>query len=173
VKKWLPHVLLVATLVGLALALRSRDRLPETPEQTVTEFFTAAGDGDDRAYLRLVTGELRKSLEHTRSESGAEAFRQGLRRSAGGIKGLAVTRAEGAPAPLAAVDVEIVFADRNERQRMLLEPTRSGWAIASIEQAEMVKPPIAYGTPVFEMPEPEESQDRPGSLSGQVLNPEP
>ncbi|HUT93109.1 MAG TPA: hypothetical protein VMY37_26830 [Thermoguttaceae bacterium] len=161
-KKWLPHVLLVVLLVGLALALRSRDRLPETPEQTVTEFFTAAGDGDDRAYLRLVTGELRKSLEQARSEAGAEAFRQGLRRSSGGIKGLAVTRADNAPAPLAAVDVEIVFADRNERQRMLLAPIRGGWAIASLEQAQMVKPPIAYGTPVFDMPEPEDSQEQGG-----------
>ena len=160
-KKWLPHVLIVVVLVGLALALRSRDRLPETPEQTVTEFFTAAGDGDDRAYLRLVTGELRKTLEQARSEAGAEAFRRGLRRSAGGIKGLAVTRADDAPAPLAAVDVEIVFADRNERQRMLLAPIGGGWAVASIEQAEMVKPPIAYGTPVFEAPEPEEPADPP------------
>ena len=160
-KKWLPHVLLAVLLVGVALALRNRDRLPETPEQTVTQFFTAAGDGDDRAYLRLTTGELRKTLEQARRESGAEAFREGLRRSAGGIKGLAVTRADDAPLPLAAVDVEIVFADRNERQRMLLEPIRRGWAIASIEQAEMVKPPIAYGTPVFDVPEAEESESTP------------
>lgn len=168
-KKWLPHVLLVVILVGLAVALRNRDRLPETPEKTVTEFFTAASEGDDRAYLCLLTGELRGSLEQARRESGAEAFRQGLRRSAGGIKGLAVTRAEGASEPLAAVDVELVFADRNERQRMLLEPIRGGWAIVSIEQAEMVKPPIAYGTPVFEMPEPEQSQEQPV----EVVDPSP
>jgi len=161
VKKWLPHLLLVVLLVGLALTLRNRDRLPETPEKSVTEFFTAASEGDDRAYLRLATGELRKSLEQARSEAGAEAFRQGLRRSAGGIKGFAVTRADDAPAPLAAVDVEIVFADRNERQRMLLEPIRGGWAITSIEQAEMIKPPIAYGTPVSEMPTAQESQEQP------------
>jgi len=160
VKKWLPHLLLVVLLVGLALTLRNRDRLPETPEKTVTEFFLAAGEGDDRAYLRLATGALRKSLEQARRESGAEAFRRGLRRSAGGIKGLAVTRADDAPAPLAAVDVEIVFADRNERQRMLLEPIRGGWAIASIEQAEMVKPPVAYGTPVSETPTAGDSQEQ-------------
>ena len=55
-------------------------------------------------------------------------------------------------------DVEIVFADRNERQRMLLVPERGGWAIASLEQAQMLKPPIPYGTPVFEPPEPQQAE---------------
>lgn len=170
-KKWLPHCLLAVVLVGLALTLRSGDRLPETPEKTVTEFFAAASEGDDRAYLRLVTGELRKSLEQARRESGAEAFRQGLRRSARGVKGWTVRPAEGAPSGMAAVDVELVFADRNERQRMLLEPLQGGWAITSIEQAEMIKPPIAYGTPVFEMPTAGDSQKQPAEAVDP--NPEP
>jgi len=59
---------------------------------------------------------------------------------------------------LVALDLEIVFADRNQRQRMLLERTRGGWAIRAIEAAEMVKPPIPYGTPVFEEAKPEESK---------------
>ena len=71
--------------VALALALRNRGSLPDKPQDTVSEFFTAAGEGDDRAYLRLVTGELRKSLENDRSQAGAEAFRDSLRRSAAGI----------------------------------------------------------------------------------------
>lgn len=149
-KKWGLQILVVILLVALAIFLRNRERLPETPEETVSELFTAASEGNDRAYLRLLTGELRKSLEHDRSQAGDEAFRQGLRRSAAGIKGLAVTRAGDAPGDMVALDVEIVFADRNERQRMLLEPKRGGWAIVSIEQANMLKPPIPYGTPVFE-----------------------
>lgn len=157
VQKWMLQVLVVVLLVVLAFALRNRGRLPETPEKTVSEFFAAAGDGDDRAYLRLVTGELRKSLENARSQAGAEAFREGLRRSAVGIKGLAVTRADETP-DLVALDLEIVLADRNQRQRMLLERTRGGWAIRAIEAAEMVKPPIPYGTPVFEEAKPEESK---------------
>jgi hypothetical protein len=154
VKKWGLQILVVVLLVALAILLRNRERLPETPEKAVSELFTAASDGNDRAYLRLLSGELRKSLERDRSQAGDESFRQGLRRSAAGIKGLAVTRAGDAPGEMVALDVEIVFADRNERQRMLLEPKRGGWTIASIEQAEMRKPPIPYGTPVFEEPEP-------------------
>jgi len=155
---WILRLLVVAVLVVLALALRSRSRLPETPEKAVSEFFSAASDGDDRAYLRLTSGELRQSLATARSQAGAEAFRAELRRSAAGIKGMALTRADDAPSNLVAIDVEIVFADRNERQRMLCEPKQGGWAIAAIGQAQMVKPPIPYGTPVFEEPQPEESQ---------------
>jgi hypothetical protein len=155
VKKQLLAVFVIVLLIVVAFALRSRDRLPETPEKTVTELFAAASEGDDRAYLRLLTGELRKSLEHARSQAGVDAFREDLRRSATGIKGLAVTRADETGADLVALDVEIVFADRNERQRMLLELQRGGWAIIDIQQARMVKPPIPYGTPVFEEPEAE------------------
>ena len=35
---------------------------------------------------------------------------------------------------------------------------QSGWAIAAIEAAQMVKPPIPYGTPVFEAPEEQKPQ---------------
>jgi hypothetical protein len=160
VKKWLPQALLVMLLAVLALLLRGRDRLPETPEKTVTEFFTAAGEGDDRAYLRLVTGELRESLEHARSQEGAEAFRQGLRRSTAGLKGHATSRLGDArpfgggseishrwDGPVA-LEVTLIFPDRHEIQTMRFEPTGGGWAIAAIEQARMVKPPIPYCTPV-------------------------
>ena len=101
------------------------------------------------AYLRLVSGELRETLENTRAQMGAEVFRENLQRSATGIKGLAITRAPGSPSGQAVLDVEIVFADRNEGQRMLLSQEGAGWVITSMEAAIMVKPPIPYGTPVF------------------------
>ena len=87
-------ILVVVLLIAVAFALRSRGRLPDTPEKAVTELFSAAAEGDDRAYLRLLTGELRDSLENARNQAGVDAFRESLRRSATGIKGLAVTRAD-------------------------------------------------------------------------------
>ncbi|MHC4176643.1 MAG: hypothetical protein ACYSWU_04005, partial [Planctomycetota bacterium] len=95
-----------------------------------------------------------------RSELGAEAFRENLRRSAAGIKGLAKTRSSDTSLAdgTVAIDVELVFADRNERQRMLLEPNGSGWVIVSIDTARTVKPSIPYGTPVFDQPEREEAE---------------
>ncbi len=160
-KKWLPHVLLVALLVTLALVLRGRDRLPKTPEATFRAFFDAASEGDDRAYLRLVTGELRESLEHARSQSGPEAFRRSLRRSTAGATGHATERLDDAPPGMIALDVTLAFADRNETQRMLFAPIGGGWAIASIDKARVFKPPIPYGTPVYEEPADAEEQDEP------------
>jgi hypothetical protein len=168
-KKWMVQIALVVILAAAALALRYRDRLPKpprnpetaTPSQdsrwagaaaAVNELLDAASQGDERTYLGLVSGELRKSLEQTRSEVGPEAFRRELRRSMTGVLGVATMPGQDAPAGLTAVDVELIFADRNERQRMLLEPRGSGWAVASIEAAEMIKPSIPYGTPVFEEP---------------------
>jgi hypothetical protein len=163
-KKWTLQILLVVALVALAFALRQRDksRPPKrptasedkiTPESIVLEFFDAASRGDDGAYLELTAGELRKSLENDRAELGADAFREELRRSASGVKGLAVMPADGSvPSGLAAVDVDHTFVDRIERQRALLKPQGKGWVIVSIQAAEMIKPPIPYGTPVFEEP---------------------
>jgi len=150
-KKRALQVLVAAALVAAAFALRDGGRrLPETPEAAVKALFDAAGRGDEEAYLRLLSGELRKSLRHTRAQLGAEGFRESIQRSAAGIKGVAVTRSGEGPPGLVALDVEIVFADRNERQRLLLCQEGSGWVITSIGPAQMIKPSIPYGTPVFE-----------------------
>ena len=120
------------------------------PSRVVNDFFQAAGDGDDDAYLRLVDGQLRRTLEQNRAELGADAFRKSLRRSAAGIKGLAVTPAKDTSDATVALDVEIVFADRNEYQRMVLAPKGRGWVITTIDQARRIEPVVPYGTPVFE-----------------------
>ena len=140
----------VAGLVAVGLILRRRDRLPETPEAAVTAFFDAADVGDDDTYLRLTAPMLRATLANTRSEMGVEPFRSELRRSVAGIKGLAVSRGSDAPPGQVALEVEIVFADRNERHRMLLRQEQAGWLITSIAPATTVTPAIRYGTPVFE-----------------------
>jgi hypothetical protein len=140
----------IAAIVAAAFWLRGRDRLPETPEATVNALFDAAARGDDRAYLRLVVGPLRSTLESSRAQLGPAAFRESIRRSAAGIKGLAVTRGDNAPPDQVALDLDLVFADRNERQRMLLVDTGKGFGITAIEEAATVKPPIAYGTPVVD-----------------------
>jgi hypothetical protein len=143
-------VVLAAGLIVVGFVFRDREQLPTTPEATVSEFFDAAGRGDDAAYLRLLDGKLRRSLSAQRSQEGKEAFREGIRRTATGIKGLATMPNSDAPDGMVALDVDIVFADRNENQRILLAPKGNGWAIVSIDAAQMSKPPIPYGTPVFE-----------------------
>lgn len=149
-KRWASGIALAACLVLAAVLLRSRDRLPEEPEDTVSDFFDAQQKGDTGAYLRLTCGDLRNSLERSRDELGSEEFRQSLARSAQGIKGLAIMPTDEVSGESVALDVEIVFADRKECQRMRLTRLRGGWAIASIERSVLEKPVIPYGTPVFE-----------------------
>jgi hypothetical protein len=149
-KRRLPQLLVVIGLCAVAVLLRRRDDLPKTPEDTVSAFFDAAGSGDDAAYLKLVSGGLRDSLRYDRDQVGVQAFRANLRRSASGIKGLAVSRREDAPAGMVGLNVEIVFADRNERQQMLLARQGSGWVITSIDSALTTKPSKPYGSPAYE-----------------------
>lgn len=149
-KTWAVRIGGVALVIAAAFLLRGGGRLPESPEAAVAELFDAAGRGDDAGYLRLVAGDLARSLEANRSQLGKDAFCQSLRRSAAGVKGLAVSRAESSEPEVAALDVEIVFGDRNERQRILCRETPRGWIITSITRAEMLKPAVQYGTPVFE-----------------------
>jgi hypothetical protein len=154
VKQRLVQIGVVVALVAAAVLLRNRDRLPQTPEEAVSAFFDAAGKGDAAAYLRLATGELAKSLGETRAQLGAEGFRSSIQASVKGVKGFAVARSANAPPERVALEVDIVFSDRNERQRMLCAPQGNGWLISAIEAARMVKPAIPYGTPVYEEPPP-------------------
>lgn len=148
-RKWVVYILVAALLATAAILLRGRDRRPETPEATVNTFFEAAARGDDGTYLDLAAGPLRAGLQETRSQLGAEKFRKGLVDSMAGMKGLAIAAGRDAPPGQVALDVEIVFADRNERQRILLGPRGRGWEIVSISAASGQKPAIPYGTPVF------------------------
>lgn len=148
--KWAPQIAVVAVLVAIALALPDREAPPsETPEAAVSAFFDTAGRGDIDAYLAMTGDALRRSLENTREKLGDKAFRGDLERSAAGIKGIAVTRRSDAPEGCVALDVELVFVDRNERQKVLLEKRGSGWVVKSLGAVRSFKPPIPYGTPVF------------------------
>ncbi len=153
---------LAAILAAAALALREVENSgagpaggadagspSQTPQDAINRLFDAATEGDDRAYLRLVGGELRKSLQREREQLGVEPFRESLRRTIDGVMGLAIVRSDQAPPGCVAMDVTITFVDRNENQRMLLELEDDRWRITSISAATMSKPPIPYGTPVF------------------------
>lgn len=144
-------VALAVALVAAALIFRSgQQSLPATPEDTVTALFDAAGRGDDQGYLSLTTGALRTSLENTRSELGVAAFRARLRQSAAGVKGLATRRGPPTADGGLTLHVELVYADRNERQQMTLVEQSAGWTITAMGTSDAAKPVIPYGTPVFE-----------------------
>ena len=150
-RRFVLPVILATGLGVVALTLRGKGRLPDTPEEAVKAFFTAAESGDALAYLSLVTGPLRSSFEETQKQLGTAAFRDSLHSSVIGLKGFAVSRAGEAAEDRAALDVELVFADRSERQRFGLIRESRGWSIASIDRSEVEKPDKPYGSTVFEI----------------------
>jgi len=160
-KQRIVQIAVVLALVTLGVALRNRDRRFDTPEAAVSAFFEAAASGDDQLYLRLVSGDLKRALREVRKQRGAEAFRLELMRSVSSIKGRAMTRANDAPDGCVAIDVEHVFVDRNEQQRLVLAVEGAGWVIQTIGDAETVKPLIPYGTPVVPEPAANTSPDQP------------
>ena len=150
------QIVVVLGLVGLAFLFRKRPRpLPATPEDAVNAFFDAADRGDDEAYLALLDEALRESLENTRAQVGPDRFRQDLRKSVAGMKGLAVSRSDEAGGDRASpresrvtLDVDVVFADRTERQRIVVSRKETGWAVTDLGAAKLGVPKIRYGTPV-------------------------
>ena len=142
--------MLVLALAAVAVALRGKGRLPSTPEEAVNRLFQAAQRGDAPAYLATLAGTLRSSFESTQAQIGAEAFAASLRESVAGIKGFAVSPVGESSPDRAELDVELVFSDRNERQRFVLVRQSGGWLVARIDKADTVKPPIPYDAPVFD-----------------------
>lgn len=162
-KKRVLQIGLIVGLLAAALLMRRGDQLPPTPDETIARFFDAARDGNAKGYLRLTTGELRKSLDQLRRQQGNETFQGNLKRTNDGIMGQAVRKLPGAPSGTANYEVELIFTDRNEVQTFRLEESGGGWAIASIDVARVYQPEIPYGTPVFAEPdEPAETSDQPG-----------
>ncbi len=144
-------VILATALAAAAFALRGKGRLPDTPEEAIKAFFAAAESGDAAAYLSLVTGPLRGSFEETQKQLGAAACRDSLRSSTTGLKGFAVSRVSETAEDRAELDVELVFADRSERQHFGLIRESRGWSIVSIDRSEVEKPDKPYGATVFEI----------------------
>jgi len=151
------QVVLVVALVGVAFALRGRRPTStgglgprETPEAVVKALYEAASRGDDKGYLALAGGEFLTSSLESRKDMGAEAYRESLRRSVEGVKGLAMTRVGQGADGSVTLEVELTFVDRNERQRVVLAPKGRSWVVVAMSRAQRVVPSVPYGTPVFE-----------------------
>jgi len=136
-------------LVVLGLWFHRRGGGAGRPESVVSAWYDAAARGDEAACLALTDGPLRSSLRSTLDQQGREAFRAGLRASAAGLRGIS-TRRLGEETDAVALEVELVYEDRNERQTARLVRRAGRWRLAELGGAEAVRPPVRYGTPVYE-----------------------
>lgn len=162
-KDWILRGAVVVGLVLVGLMLRKRDAevvLPRTPTDAVQKLFDVSDRGDARAYLELVRGDLRETLQYELSQIGPEAFQENLRKSMRDVKGLSIEEIDVRP-DSAVIKATLVFTDRNEVQRIQLAREEEGWTIRAIEQALMETPPVAYGTPVFGDPPSDPVQNTP------------
>ena len=122
-----------------------------SPEQTVTSLFEACRKGDEKAYLSLLGDPLLSQMKVALRQQGLEAFSLSLKRTVNGLKGLALSTLKSFPQQdRIIIQAELVFADRIERQKLELEKRRGKWLVISLGKAQVRKPSIPYGTPVFE-----------------------
>ena len=120
------------------------------PEQTVTALYDACSRGDTEAYLKLVGGPLEAQARQALRQQGDEAFARSLKQTVKGLKGVAVRRIRRSPQGGWVVEAELVFANRIETQNLELVLQQGRWVVLSRTQAQIRKPSIPYGTPVFE-----------------------
>jgi hypothetical protein len=112
--------------------------------------FTAAREGRVSDYLDAFCDPLRSSLANTARAMGDEKFRQYIKDSAAPVRGIAFSDLTERGQEEATLRFELIFDDHNEVQRVLLKRIGGRWLIADMTPAERTKPPVPYGTKVFE-----------------------
>ncbi|MCS7253601.1 MAG: nuclear transport factor 2 family protein [Armatimonadota bacterium] len=127
---------------------RATKKHTQVPEDVVLEMFDAMGRGDVNGYLSLLADGARRHAELMLNESGEEEFSRQLRSMHEGIKGIAVSRLEQLSENEVVLRVELVFESKNEVQRIRVRRINGNWRVIEVMQAEHLRPPIPYGTPV-------------------------
>jgi hypothetical protein len=144
-------VLLLAGLLAAAALRRTgvrRAALPATPQDAIYRMLDAARAGDGSAYLRQYAGEMEAQLRQAAAEKTEADFKSYLQTSNAEIKGVAVSEPKTLPDREVEVEVEYIYQDRNETQRMYLKKYGDEWKITRVSGAERVKTLAPYGSPV-------------------------
>ena len=149
---------LTLLLIGAGVWFTARNRPAgsadntATPEDAIQAMLDASRRGDTRAYLDCFTGAMRQQLDATRQQMGEARFREYLAESQAPVMGVATTRLPDARPDMARCEVEFILRDKNQRQTVELKQEGGRWRIEAMSQAVYAKPPIPYGTKVFEEP---------------------
>jgi hypothetical protein len=126
------------------------DRASDGPESSVWRMVDAARTADPKGYLDCYTGEMEVLLRKNLQDMGADRFREYLSSTQSQVKGIAVSPPQMTAAGEARVPVEYVYQDRNEVQQVYVKQVGRQWKIFKIENAERIKTPVPYATPVKE-----------------------
>jgi hypothetical protein len=155
------HLITILTLLligaGVWFAARNRPMNSAdvaTPEDAVQAMLDASRRGDAAAYLDCFTEAIRPQLDATRQQMGEARFREYLAESQAPVMGVATSRLPETRSDRARIEVEFILRDKNQRQTVELRNYSGRWQIEAMSQAIHAKPPIPYGTKVFEEPKP-------------------
>ena len=152
------HFITVLTLLliaaGVWFTARNRPGSADaaTPEDAVQAMLDASRRGDANAYLDCFTETMRPQLDATRQQMGEARFREYLAESQAPVMGVATSRLPEARPDRARIEVEFILRDKNQRQTVELKNDAGRWRIEAMGQTVYMKPPIPYGTKVFEAP---------------------
>lgn len=146
------HVVTALICIVLA-AIALRDRLgsgeaARSPDATVYAMLDAARNGDIESWLAVYTGNLASSFRAAAGEQGEAGFRAWLKSTDASLKGVALQPVEKLSDDTARLQVEYVFADRNEKQTVYLRLVDSAWKIERLDAAARVPTLVPYGTRV-------------------------
>jgi hypothetical protein len=130
----------------------------DSPAACLDRMFSAAEKGDLAGWLNCFTGQERERLSREIDAQPKAEFTIGLQEAVRTLKGRAISNANRSASPggTALLSVERIYAQHTERQTYGFRREADGWRIDSLGQIEKHQPPIAYGTPVFDLNPPEE-----------------
>lgn len=121
-----------------------------TPEDAINTMLDACRRGDARAYLGCFTETMRPQLDATRQQMGDTRFREYLMESQVPVMGVATMKKGDVRPDLVRYEIEFVLKDKNQRQMVELKREGERWLVDSMGQSVYAKPPIPYGTKVFD-----------------------
>jgi hypothetical protein len=147
-----------SSATGAASAVRTAGLGSPFPDASdrIEGLLGSALEGNVAAYLGAFGGPLRARLEREAQERGRAAFAAKLRKAGHARRSHAIFVAEpDEVAPDAArITVEVVFADRLERQTFHLNRTSGGWLVTDLETVRDVVPKHPPGSlATFQEPE--------------------
>lgn len=162
---WQPLVLLavVALIAGALLTVRSGRVPPEDAEfagpqgddleAAVASLLRAERAGDVPAYQAHLADAALREFEARLGISPAAQIAAELRSGLADLKGHATFDLSRSAPDAAAVGLELIFADRNERQQLELRRIDGVWKVTRRTLSERHTPEIPYGAPVVPTPD--------------------
>ena len=142
-------------MVLVLLAALGMGCAPDTPRGSealdcIRAMSQYSREGRVEEYLNCFAPEMRQRLVRVRQEMKDAAFAEQLRRRAEPVRGIAFSDETPLDANTVQIKVEWVFEDRNEVQMFRLTKADGLWKIAEMTEARYKKPPVPYGTKVFD-----------------------